>query len=141
MSNLEGDKMDRQAFLLLPQRKYKALLPKDGSGSLDARFKANVSVSKKVKYAAAVDVTQEPVKKEIKATFGVVFRSEPKLFKRLISFFEPKEVCYIAMTSKKTLKHFIDYPHPLSYHISVPAFALILETGKDYTPLISMTTY
>jgi hypothetical protein len=73
--------MDRATFLLMPQRKYKAFLPKDGA-SLDDRFKAQVNVGKKNKYQAPVDVTQEVVKTDQKATVGIIFRSEPKLFSK-----------------------------------------------------------
>ena len=129
MSGLDSADMDRGTFLLLPQRKYKAFLPKDGKG-FDGRFKADVNVTKKNKYQAPVDVTQEEVKNDEKPTVGLIFRSEPKIFSLFMSFFEPKEVFYIAATSKKTWRHIMEYQKPMVHRISVRAFHTILESGK-----------
>jgi len=130
MSGPDGTGMSRQAFLIMPQRRYKDFLPQL-DGQVDARFKTDVNADKKSKYQAPVDLTQEEVKKETPARIGNIFRSEPKLFRVFIEFFLPKEVVAIALTSKKTYRHIMDYESPIAYRISVRAFAHILDSGQS----------
>jgi hypothetical protein len=122
--------IDRQALLLMPQRRFKGLLPKMPGGESDARFTSSVNPIKKAqKYMAPIDVTQESVIKKA-LTVGVVFRGESRIFDNFIRFLEPKEVFAVACTTMKTWRHIMGYTTPLSHKISVRAFTHILKSGN-----------